>query len=82
MRPAPAPAPATVTGTVTVVGDAVVELISGDTVYVPGELPVGPYAIMATFPGKSAREVGELVVTADKTVKLTCITKFNRCKVQ
>jgi serine/threonine protein kinase len=81
-EPKPAPAPAAApTGKVVVVGDpATVRLRAEDgTERAPGAVPVGRYAVLASFGGPSV-EVTAVTVTAGGTIELKCMAAFQLCK--
>jgi serine/threonine-protein kinase len=78
----PIPSAAPTTGTVRVTGTAhAVRLVSGESSFSAGPIPVGKYAIQAQFAeGGDWISAGTLQIVADAEHTLDCLATFQRCK--
>lgn len=82
VAPEPTPEPVAPSGaSVQLAGDAVmVVLQAGDLrIALPGEVPAGEYAIVATFEGLEPTVAGQLVLTDGSVTKVRCNGLFARC---
>jgi len=70
------------TGTVRVIGTAhAVRLVSGESIFSAGPIPVGKYAIQAQFvEGGDWISAGALQIVANAEHTLDCLATFQRCK--